>query len=119
MSSRRTVYLDHSASTPTDPRVVEAMLPYFTEVYGNPSSSHSFGRKAESAIETARATIAGILNCSPAELVFTSGGSESDNLAIRGAAWYARTQGREVHLITQPTEHGAVSHTVEQMATVM
>lgn len=119
MSARRTVYLDHSASTPTDPQVVEAMLPYFTEVYGNPSSSHSFGRKAESAIETARETIAGILNCRPSEIVFTSGGSESDNLAVRGAAWYARTQGRDVCLITQPTEHSAIGRTVEQMETVM
>jgi cysteine desulfurase len=116
---RRTVYLDHSASTPTDPRVVEAMLPYFTEVYGNPSSSHSFGRKAELAIENARETIAGILHCQPSEIIFTSGGSESDNLAIRGAAWYARTQGRDCHLISQPTEHSAVGRTIEQMATVM
>lgn len=119
MVSRRTVYLDHSASTPTDPRVVEAMLPYFTEVYGNPSSSHSFGRKAERAIEAARQTIADILNCKPSEIVFTSGGTESDNLAIRGAAWYARTQGRECHLITQPTEHSAVGRTIEQLTQVM
>lgn len=119
MSARRTVYLDHSASTPTDPRVVEAMLPYFTEIYGNPSSAHSFGRRAELAVERARETIADILQCTPAEIVFTSGGSESDNLAIRGAAWYARTQGRDVHLITQPAEHTAVGRTIEQMATVM
>jgi cysteine desulfurase len=65
MAARRTIYLDHSASTPTDPRVVEAMMPYFTEIYGNPSSSHSFGRKAERAIEDAREIIAQIFNCKP------------------------------------------------------
>jgi cysteine desulfurase len=70
------------------------MMPYFGEVYGNPSSAHSFGRKAETAIEEARETIAGIMNCKPSEIVFTSGGTESDNLAIRGAAWTARSQGK-------------------------
>lgn len=118
MAAVRTVYLDHSASTPTDPRVVEAMLPYFTEVYGNASSSHKFGRKAESAIEHARETVARILNCKPAEIVFTSGGSESDNLAIRGAAWMKRGSGRQ-HLITAPTEHEAVGSTVRQLGDVM
>lgn len=119
MAVRRTIYLDHSASTPTDPRVVEAMMPYFTEIYGNPSSSHSFGRKAERAIEDAREIIAQIFNCKPLEIVFTSGGSEADNLAIRGAAWAARIQGQSGHLITTPTEHDAVSRTVEQLAEVM
>ena len=94
MTPQRTVYLDHSATTPTDPRVVEAMLPYFSEIYGNPSSAHAFGRKAETAVESARESIARILNCQPSELIFTSGGSESDNLAIRGVAWSARQQGR-------------------------
>lgn len=119
MAARRTIYLDHSASTPTDPRVVEAMMPYFTEIYGNPSSSHSFGRKAERAIEDAREIIAQIFNCKPSEIVFTSGGSEADNLAIRGAAWAARRQGKSGHLITTPTEHDAVSRTVEQLAEVV
>jgi cysteine desulfurase len=119
MPARRTVYLDHSASTPTDPRVVEAMLPYFTEVYGNPSSAHSFGRQAEDAIETARETVARVLNCKPAEIVFTSGGSEADNLAIRGAAWSARQHGRDSHLLTLPVEHSAVGKTVEQLTQVM
>lgn len=116
MSNRRAVYLDYAASTPTDPRVVEAMMPYFTEVFGNASSSHSYGRKAEQAIEDARERIARILNCAPAEVVFTSGGSESDNLAIRGAAWarYQR-EGRD-HLITTPVEHSAVSRTCAQLA---
>jgi cysteine desulfurase len=119
MAARRAIYLDHSASTPTDSRVVEAMMPYFTEVYGNSSSSHSFGRKAERAIEDAREVMAQILNCKPSEIVFTSGGSESDNLAIRGTVWNARQQGKNGHLITTPTEHDAVSRTVEQLAEVM
>jgi cysteine desulfurase len=117
MAVRRTVYMDHSASTPTDPRVVEAMMPYFTEVYGNASSIHSFGRKAEQAIEDARESVARVLNCQPSEIVFTSGGSESDNLAVRGAAWAARQRG--LHLITTPIEHNAVVKTVDQMAKVM
>jgi cysteine desulfurase len=115
--NRRTVYLDYSASTPTDPRVVEAMMPYFTEVYGNASSLHSFGRKAEQAIEDARETLAKIFNCQPSEIIFTSGGSESDNLAIRGAAWTAKERGN--HLITTPVEHSAVSRTVGQLADMM
>lgn len=119
MTPRRSIYLDHSASTPTDPRVVEVMMPYFTEIYGNPSSSHSFGRKAEKAIEDARATIAHILHCKPSEVVFTSGGSESDNLAVRGAAWARFAKGEGNHLITTPIEHSAVSRTVGQMASVM
>jgi cysteine desulfurase len=115
--NRRTVYLDYSASTPTDPRVVEAMMPYFSEVYGNASSLHSFGRKAEQAIEDARETLATIFNCQPSEIIFTSGGSESDNLAIRGAAWTAKERGN--HLITTPVEHSAVSRTVGQLADMM
>lgn len=118
MSVKRMVYLDHSASTPVDPRVVEVMMPYFTDVYGNASSSHSFGRKAERAIEDARKTIAGILNCRASEIVFTSGGSESDNLAIRGAAWQARLPDKN-RLVTMPLEHSAVSRTVKQLADVM
>lgn len=119
MTSKRTVYLDYSATTPVDPRVVEAMMPYFSEVYGNPSSSHSFGRKAEQAIEDARETVASILNCKSSEIVFTSGGSEGDNLAIRGAAWTRRQLGQGQHIITTPVEHSAVSKTMEQLAGVM
>jgi cysteine desulfurase len=119
MSGPRAVYLDHSATTPTDPRVVAAMMPYFTEVYGNPSSAHRFGREAEHAIETARETVAHILNCRSSEIVFTSGGSESDNLAVRGSAWAARQAGRGDHLITTPIEHSAVGKTVAQMVEIM
>lgn len=118
MNPKRSIYLDHSASTPVHPRVVEAMLPYFSEVYGNSSSAHSFGRKAEKAIEDARETIARLFNCQPSEIIFTSGGSESDNLAIRGAAWSRRGAGDGEHLITTPVEHPAVSRTVTQLAEV-
>lgn len=110
----RSVYLDYSATTPTDPRVVEAMMPYFTQVFGNASSAHTFGRDAERAIEQARSTIAGIFGCKPKEVVFTSGGSESDNLAVRGAAWSMSENRR--HLITTPIEHSAVGKTIAQMA---
>jgi cysteine desulfurase len=117
MSQRRFVYLDHAASTPTDPRVVETMMPYFGQVYGNSSSAHWAGREAERAIEDARDVMAGIFNCKPAEIVFTSGGTESDNLAVRGAAWTQRHKGR--HLITTPVEHSAVGQTVSQLAVWM
>lgn len=116
MTDKRGIYLDYSASTPVDPRVLEVMLPYFTEVYGNPSSAHSFGRKAEQAIENARETMARLFRCKPNEIIFTSGGSESDNLAVRGAAWRARRDGRGHHLITTPVEHSAVTRTVRQLA---
>lgn len=119
MSERRVVYLDHSASTPTDPRVLEAMMPYFTEIYGNATSVHSFGRAAEHAIEDARAAVARVLNCQPSEVIFTSGGSESDNLALRGAGWMARQRHGRQHLITTPVEHNAVVKTIGQMAEVM
>ncbi len=111
------VYLDHSATTPTDSRVLDAMLPYFSEVYGNASSAHSFGRKAETAVEDARESIARILGCEPSEVVFTSGGSESDNLALRGAAWARKTRGS--HLIATPIEHSAVLKTTAQLAKIM
>lgn len=113
MVSHRNVYLDYSATTPTDPRVLEKMLPYFTDEFGNTSSAHSYGRRAEDAIETARETIAALLNCKASEIIFTSGGSESDNLAIRGAAWSRLDAGN--HLVTTPVEHSAVTRTVSQL----
>jgi cysteine desulfurase len=111
------VYLDYAATTPTDPRVVEAMLPYFTEVYGNPSSVHAAGRQAEKAVNAARRTIADILGCSPREIVFTGCGSESDNLALRGVLQSALSQAgpHRPHLITSEVEHHAVSHTAHQL----
>ena len=119
MKNRRDVYLDYSASTPVDPRVLDAMMPYFSEIYGNPSSAHSQGRKAEAAIEKARTTVARVLNCRSGEIIFTSGGSESDNLALRGAAWWARQNGLPSRLITTPVEHSAVTTTVEQLGALM
>src|ERR1041384_1103925 len=116
MLTRRTVYLDHSATTPADPRVVDGKVLYFAEVYGNSASAHAFGRKAEDAVETARETIARILNCDSREIIFTSGASESNNLALRGAAWKARQAGRGNHLITTAIEHSAVINTVEQLS---
>lgn len=94
-------------------------MPYFTEVYGNSSSSHRWGRTAEKAIEDARETMAAVFNCKPSEIVFTSGGSESDNLAIRGAAWLRRERGDGNHLITTPVEHSAVGRTCIQLEHMM
>ncbi len=108
------IYLDHSATTPVDPRVVEAMAPYWTESYGNPSSLYGLGRRAAAALEDARRAVARVLNCQPAEIVFTSCGTESDNLAIRGVGLAAAAKGRR-HLITTPIEHHAVSHTVADL----
>jgi cysteine desulfurase len=109
------IYLDHSATTPLDPRVLEAMLPYFGEDYGNSMALHRFGRAAERAIEAARASLAAELNCEPHHIVFTSGGSESDNLALRGPAQFARAQGRPFTLITSAVEHHAISATARQL----
>lgn len=108
-----TVYMDHSATTRVDERVIEAMLPYFREQYGNPSSLYFLGQKAHQAIEQARRTVAGILNCVPREVIFTSCGTESDNLAIRGIALARREEGR--HFITTPLEHKAVLDTMKQL----
>ena len=117
-TKRRRVYLDHAATTPVDPRVVDAMLPYFTEEYGNPSSIHTFGQRAEFALETSRQTAADVLSCSAKEVVFTSGGSESDNLAIRGIALAAREQRNANHILTTKIEHPAVTKTVEQLSAI-
>ena len=108
----RRVYLDHNASTPVHPEVLEAMLPYFSERYGNPSSIHGFGREAREGLDTARERIAGFLRVGKEEVVFTSGGTESDNMAIKGVA-AARGRG---HLITSAVEHHAVLRTCETLA---
>lgn len=108
-------YLDYAATTPVDPRVVEAMLPYFNQTFGNPSSVHAFGQSAEAARERARETIAQALNCQPREIIFTSCGSESDNLALRGAALARREKTSANWILTTHLEHHAVSHTAAQL----
>ena len=103
------VYLDYNATTPVDPVVVEAMLPYLSTYFGNPSSTHHYGHIAHQAVDNARQQVAGLLHCLPSEIIFTAGGSESDNLAIRGVALARRASGN--HIITQITEHPAVLNT--------
>jgi cysteine desulfurase len=108
-----TIYLDHAATTPVDPRVVAAMLPYFTERFGNPGGVYALGRQAAAALDDARETVARILNCRPTEVIFTGGGSEADNLAIRGIAASQRKRGK--HIITSSIEHHAVLHTCQAL----
>jgi cysteine desulfurase len=105
------IYLDHAATTPTRPEVLEAMLPYFQARFGNPSSIYGLGREARQAIDQARDSVASVLGCRPAEVLFTSCGSESDNLAVKGVAYASRQRGN--HLITTQVEHHAVLHTCE------
>jgi cysteine desulfurase len=109
----RTIYLDHAATTALDPRVLDAMLPYFTSEYGNASSIYTLGRHAMQAIDGAREEVAEILGCRPTEITFTGGGSESDNLAIKGVAFTLQKKGN--HLITSPIEHHAVLHTCQYL----
>jgi cysteine desulfurase len=107
MSVKTPIYLDYSATTPVDPRVAEKMIPYLTEQFGNPASrSHPFGWAAEEAVENARAQVAALVNCDPREIVWTSGATESDNLAIKGAAHFYSGKGK--HIVTVQTEHKAV-----------
>jgi len=104
---KRPIYMDNHATTALDPRVLEAMLPYFTEVYGNAASlNHRFGWEAEAAVETARHQVARLIHAGAEDMVFTSGATESDNLAIKGAVWARRSQGN--HIVTVATEHKAV-----------
>jgi cysteine desulfurase len=110
------IYLDYAATTPVDERVTAAMQPYFTQVFGNPSSLHRFGQQAESALEKSRRELAGFLGAAPSEIIFTSCGSESDNLAIRGAAFAARQKSNANHLLISPIEHPAVLKTAWQLA---
>jgi cysteine desulfurase len=100
------IYLDYNATTPVDPQVVAAMLPYLQTHFGNPSSAHAYGRSAHEAVAQARGQVSDLLGCAPDEIIFTGGGSESDNLAIRGLA--LGPSRRKKHLITQATEHPAV-----------
>jgi cysteine desulfurase len=109
MRNTRPVYLDYQATTPTDPRVVEAMLPWFTEKFGNPhSSSHGFGREASEAVEAARAEVAALIGADAREIVFTSGATESNNLALKGVARFRRAHEGRDHVVTLATEHKCV-----------
>ena len=100
------IYLDYSATTPVDPRVVDKMVPYLREQFGNPASrSHAYGWTAEKAVEQAREEVAALVHCDPREIVWTSGATESINLALKGAAQFYKDKGR--HLITVKTEHKA------------
>jgi cysteine desulfurase len=114
-----TIYLDHAATTPLDPDVLGTMLPYFTERYGNPSSIYQLGQEARAAIDQARAACARVLGCEPSEIIFTSGATESDNLALRGVAWGARlalrNNGALPHIVTTAIEHHAVLHTANSL----
>ncbi len=109
----RLIYMDHSATTPVDPAVTEAMLPYFTEKYGNPSSLYTIGRQARKAIEESRQKVADIIGAKKEEIIFTGGGTESDNLAIKGTAYKNRKKGD--HIITSSIEHHAVLHTCKYL----
>jgi len=113
MSTEWNVYLDNNATTPTDPRVIEKMMPYFHEISANPSSIHGAGRRAREAVEEAREKISRLVNCRPEEVYFTSGGTEADNLAIKGAVL---SQNERKKIITSEIEHHAVLTTCEHMA---
>jgi len=108
------IYLDYSATTPVDPRVAQKMIPFLTESFGNPASrSHAFGWKAEEAVEEARGYVAALIGADPKEIVWTSGATEGNNLAIKGAAHFYKTKGK--HLVTQKTEHKATLDTMREL----
>ena len=108
------IYLDYSATTPVDPRVAQKMIPWLTEQFGNPASrSHGYGWEAEEAVEQARVEVAKLVNCDAKEIVWTSGATESNNLAIKGAAHFYKTKGK--HLSTMKTEHKAVLDTLREL----
>ena len=118
MIQEKQTYLDYAATTPVDPRVVQVMLPYFTTEFGNSSSYHQFGQRAEAGLENARSVTAQSLHCLPEEVIFTSCGSESDNLALRGAAMLARQERGANHILISPVEHHAISRTAQQLSSV-
>ena len=110
----RRIYLDNSATTQVDPRVLEAMMPYLTEKFGNPSSIHFFGQEAKSAVDKARHQVAGLINSRPNEIVFTSGGTEANNLAIRGIL-ESQPAISNPHIVTSVIEHSAVRNVCEDL----
>jgi cysteine desulfurase len=108
------IYLDHAATTPLRREVLDAMLPFLTEDFGNPSSAHSFGRRTRAALDDAHERVAARLRAEPREIIFTSGGTEANNLALKGAAWGAKARGHRI--VTSPIEHHAVGHALEHLA---
>ena len=116
MNTKPRIYLDYAATTPVDERVLNAMIPYFSGTFGNPSSIHQYGQQAEAAIEEARLRVADALVAAADEIIFTACGTESDNLALRGAAFAQRQASQKKHILISPVEHHAVSHTAEQLA---
>lgn len=114
MSGDKPIYLDYNATTPLDPAVVEAMLPYLYEHFGNPSSAHPYGRRTRQAVEDARMQIAALLGCSPGDIIFTGSATESNNTVIKGVADTRRDQGR--HIIISPIEHFSISESCEYLA---
>lgn len=113
MMAEKRIYMDYSATTPVDPEVLEAMMPYLSSVHGNPSSLHAFGRRARIAVENAREQVASLVGARPSEIVFTAGGTEADNMAVIGSALARRDKGR--HVITSRAEHHAVLHSAEAL----
>jgi cysteine desulfurase len=113
-----TIYLDHAATTPVDPDVLAVMIPYFSETYGNPSSIYRLGQEGRAALDRARSSVAASLGCRPSEIIFTSGATESNNLALKGVAWRARLAsegGSAPHIVTTAIEHHAVLHAAESL----
>jgi len=107
------IYLDHAATTPLRPEVLESMLPFLTDQFGNPSSAHSFGRTTRAALDEAHERVASRLHAEPREIIFTSGGTEANNLALKGAAWAGKARGHRI--VTSPIEHHAVGHALEHL----
>ncbi len=116
LDHRDSIYLDYAATTPVDDRVLKTMLPYFTQVFGNPSSIHYYGQQAEGALEESRQTVAECLHARAEEIIFTACGTESDNLALRGVAFAQRKRKNANHILISPVEHHAVLHTARQLA---
>lgn len=114
-SDQTPIYLDHAATTPVDPAVIAAMLPYWRDDWGNPSSLYAAGRAARAALDDSRAAVARVLGCAPNEIVFTGGGTEGDNLALKGVIDAARLRGEPTHLITTAIEHHAVLHAADYL----
>ena len=118
MIHKKQIYFDYAATTPVDPRVMQVMLPFYSQAFGNPSSYHKLGQDADAALENARETVARYLHCLPSEVIFTSCGTESDNLALRGSAFLARQERGANHILISPVEHHAISRTAQQLANV-